>query len=478
LKITPQLKLLVAIASFGQKNLPFLKQIIRNYQDLPMSVDVVVVSESAKELGSNVKVVVGLPSKNPWSLPFAHKKILAENVEQYDLFIYTEDDMDVSKHNILAFIQNSDALTSDEIAGFIRYETDPAGSKILTDVHGRFHWKPESVKRRGDYTVAEFSNEHAAFYILTQPQLRKAIASGGYLREPYEGEYGLPETAATDPYTSCGFRKVVCISHIDNFLIQHMSNLYINRHGLSLIDFKEQIGTLLKIQGGLHPASMLFQFKSKLNHGRWEKSYYETPEKVLLEAIPDNTETVLSVGCGSGAAEAELKSRGCSVTALPLDSVIGAVAAQRGIEVVYGTLDEGFKKLKGRKFDCVFLTNLLHLHPNPAEIFDLCSQYLASGGSLVVAGPNFNRLPLLLKRILGWDDFGKLRHFDQSGISICGPGTLKKRCKQLGLCVETVEWFNSAASAHQNWAGIRQRLGGLTKRNWIIRACCMHPSVT
>ena len=92
-----RLRVLVAICSYGEKNLQFLKQIIQTYQRMPMAVDIVVLSEAPKDLGLNVKVVVGLPSKDPWSLPFGHKGIFAENVERYDLFIYSEDDIQISE---------------------------------------------------------------------------------------------------------------------------------------------------------------------------------------------------------------------------------------------------------------------------------------------------------------------------------------------------------------------------------------------
>ena len=65
-----RLRLLVAIASYGERHLELLKQVIRGYQHMAMDVDVVVVSDAPKALGSRVRVVVGLPSRNPWSFPF------------------------------------------------------------------------------------------------------------------------------------------------------------------------------------------------------------------------------------------------------------------------------------------------------------------------------------------------------------------------------------------------------------------------
>src|SRR5437879_6487444 len=73
-----RLRLLVAIASYGEKNLKFLKQMISTYRRMPFDVDVVVLCESPKNLGNEAEVVVGLPSRNPWSLPFAHKAIFAQ----------------------------------------------------------------------------------------------------------------------------------------------------------------------------------------------------------------------------------------------------------------------------------------------------------------------------------------------------------------------------------------------------------------
>lgn len=312
-----KLRLLVAIASFGEKNLEFLKRIIRNYQNLPMEVDVVVFSDKPKDLGNDVKVVVGLPSKHPWSLPFAHKAYFEQNVERYDLFAYSEDDMEVTEKNLQAFLQITPELEPGEIAGFLRYEMDGAGNCSLPEVHGPFHWKPESVKHRGAYTIAEFTNLHAAFYLLTREQLRKAIASGGFLREPCEGRYDMLCTAATDPYANCGFRKVICISSLGDFLIHHLSNRYTGRFGVSLSAFEAQIGTLMKIANHLHPAKTLCGADPAPSDAERPKIYYEKPSEEMLRLVPADAKTILSIGCGCGATEARLQQRGARVTAIP-----------------------------------------------------------------------------------------------------------------------------------------------------------------
>jgi trans-aconitate methyltransferase len=185
--------------------------------------------------------------------------------------------------------------------------------------------------------------------------------------------------------------------------------------------------------------------------------------------VTDDVKTILSIGCGWGATEAALKQRGSKVTALPLDSVIGAAAARNGIEVIYGTLDEGLRKLNGQKFDCIFISQLLHLQPDPGYLLEQCSQFVADGGTLMVIGPNFKRLPVLIKRALGCGDYRKLRSFDQSGISVCGPGSLVKYFRRAGLRLDIVRWQHEP-KAQTGWGAYRKYLGWLAAENWIVRA--------
>ncbi len=463
-------RLLVAIASYGEKNLAFLKRIIANYRSLPMQVDVVVLSEAPKDLGAGVKVLVGLPSKNPWSLPFAHKALFAENLDRYDLFIYSEDDIEVTETNVQAFLRATPHMQPDEIVGFLRFEVDKTGTRSMPEVHGRFHWKPESVGRRGPYTVAEFTNEHAAFYLLTQDQLRQAIRSGGFLRAPYEGRHDMLCTAATDPYTSCGFRKVICVSAIGDFLVHHMPNRYVGQMGISLASFQEQIQTLEAIGSRAHPASTLCPLESKLLHGRWSKLYYEDSSEAALRAVPADAKSILSIGCGWGAMEAALQARGAAVTAVPLDSVIGAAATRRhGFEMIYGDWNGCLDKLTGRKFDVVLMMNLLHLLPEPGRALEQSSRFLGTGGILVVGGPNFDRLPTWFRRTFGINDERKLRNFDQSDINRCGPRTLRRHLRNAGLQVTAVEWLDHRLSERK----LRARempLGSFTARDWLLKA--------
>jgi len=461
-------RLLVVIASFGEKNLEFLRRITRQYRRMTMRVDVVVVSEAPKPLDPDIKVIVGLPSRDPWSLPFAHKKIFAENLDNYDLFAYSEDDIDITEENIKAFLDVTPQLADGEIAGYLRYEVSSSGLRSLPDVHGGAHWRPESVRRRGPHTIAELTNEHAAFYLLTQAQLRQVIASGGFLRAPCEGRYDMACTAATDPYTNCGFRKVVCITRLEDFLIHHLSNRYAGKVGVSLCAFEQQVQTLIQICDGVHPARTLCDVESKMPGRAWSKSYYEEPSSELLQIIPVDAQTILSIGCGWGATEVQLKRRGASVTVLPLDSVIGAEAAHFGFEVIYGSMDECFTQLGERTFDCVLITNLVHLQRDPIRLLQQSSRFVANAGTIVISGPNLHPIRLL-KRALRIQNYRKLEDYPLSEIRRSGPKKLATHFRKSGFRVRAIRWYDHATIPTFLRRTI-SNLGAMSARGWIFQA--------
>jgi 2-polyprenyl-3-methyl-5-hydroxy-6-metoxy-1,4-benzoquinol methylase len=460
------LRLLVAVTSYGERNLEHLKKVIRGYQELPLQVRIIVFSEAPKNLGPGVEVIVGLPSKNPWSLGFAHKALFAREAENYDLFAYSEDDILITARNLEAFLKVTPHLASNEIVGFMHFERDTAGKIWMVNIGKHFHWVPESVRHRDGYLVAEFTNEHSAFYLLTKTQLKRAIASGGFLRDPYEGKYDMLCAAATDPYTSCGFRKVTCISHLDDFLIHHVPDRYLQWLDVSLSSFKEQIATLFDISRGAHPASTLCDVLPDPDSFEWAKGYYEKPSSELLGMIPNEAKEILSIGCGWGETERQLMERGAAVTAVPLDSVIGAVAASKGVDVIYGTWDECFNKLNGRRFDCVLMTNLLHLQPSPRKALAQCSEVVANRGSLVLTGPNFKRIPWLVKRVAGANGLSRI---GRRSLKASDPATLSSRLKRFGFRVTGLQWLDHTI-LQEYLRGREIPLGRFTAREWLLQA--------
>jgi SAM-dependent methyltransferase len=430
------MKILVAITSYGKANDKYLMRLIEEYRSMSHNVDIVVLSNIAKSV-DGAEVRVGLPTRDPWSLPFAHKQVLAERVNDYDLFIYSEDDTLVTEANIRAVLDLSKHLPEREIPGFFRYEISSGNQVNYPEFHRLYHWDPGSVRRRGEHVLAYFTGEHSACYLLTQRQLRSAIASGGYLVPPHRGKYDLACTAATDPYTQCGFQKLICISHVDDFLVHHLSNKYLGtRYGVDDPEFRRQIRVLLKIEQNGHSPVQLFSTETALQDGEYSKDYYELAREEVISAIPDGISNVLSLGCGSGNTEASLIKRGVRVVAAPLDPVILGGANAKGVTVVEGDLETVRDRLRVERFDCLLLQNVLHLLPDPAEVLRSYAHLLSKNAAVIALVPNLWSFGSVWREIRSREILKRRNGFENSKVQFTHAGLVRQWFQSTGMNIE------------------------------------------
>lgn len=432
------LRVLVAIASYGTSNDRYLHQLIREYRAMSFAVDIVIVSNVEKRITDDIACLVGLPNKNPWSLPFSHKKLFADRADQYDLFIYSEDDILITEKNLLAFLDVTASLRDDEVAGFLRIEKSEGDAVNFPDVHAYFHWDTTSVRSRGDYTLASFTNEHAACYVLTREQLARAIQSGGFIVEPHEGKYDLLCTAATDPYTQCGLAKLIPISHLDGFTVHHLSNKYVDSMGISKAALHQQIQALLQVATNPEASAPLLGTETRLWRCMYSKDYYEPVSEQAVAMIPDHVRSVLSIGCGSGCSERRLIERGCRVVAAPLDPVIASHAAAQGIEVVPGDLRAVLAKVGSERFDCILYQNVLHLAPDPVEMLALFRSVLAPSAVMIIQVPNMLCIPVLWRGARDRRRLHRRGGYKATGVHFTSSGTLKEWCRRAGLTLDRV----------------------------------------
>lgn len=448
------MKILVAIASHGTRNDEYLSRLIREYRSMSYSVDIVVLSNIQKPVPAGVELLVGLPTKDPWSLPFGHKKLFADRCEDYDLFIYSEDDTLITEKNIASFLRVSEVLAPNEIAGFLRVEKGRGGDLSYADIHAHFHWDPSSVRIRGEYTFAFFTCEHAACYVLTREQLKRAIASGNFVVGPHVEKYDLLCSAATDPYTQCGFEKLVCISHIDDFLIHHLSNKYTGtRFDVNDTEFRRQLKVLSSLAANGNHATSLFNTETKLREAEYSKSYYEPARPELDKMIPEGVKTVLSVGCGWGATELALAKRGLQVTAIGIDPVIPGEELRQKAEVISGDLPAALKRLDGRKFDCLLLLNVLHLVPDPAGLIASLGNLLSVDSQVIALVPNMQQLSARMRRPRPYSSFGKATDYEKFLVRYSDHRTVRQWFRRAGMKVrKTVDVLHPRAQKIARWS--------------------------
>lgn len=432
-----RLKILVALASYGTSNDHYLLRLIKEYRSMPFDIDIIILSNISKRPAPDTEILVGLPNKrNPWSLPFSHKSVFAERLKQYDLFIYSEDDILITEKNLRAFLEVTEVLREDEIVGFLRVEKGLSGNVNYPDVHGNFHWDPTTLRSRAGYTLANFTNEHAACYVLTQGQLRQAIRSGGFLVGPHEWKYDLLCTAATDPYTQCGFTKLIPISHLDDFTVHHLTNKYVGKMGVDGCEMQAQVDMLLRLAADPRKPMPLLNTETKLWRGLYSKDYYEACSEEVISMIPSETRSVLSIGCGSGATERRLVESGLRVVAVPLDPVISGSAAARGVEMVLGDFGGARERLKGERFDCLLCLNVLHLARDPAKILSQFQDALSAESVVIIQTPNMLCVPTIWKRIRNARRYRKLGSYEATGAHMSSIGRVNAWCRNSGLRID------------------------------------------
>ena len=463
------MKILVAIANYGSGSRQYVDKVMQTYREMSHDVDLVILSNIPKNMGEDVEVIVGLPSKNPWSLPFGHKKLFAERIDDYDLFIYSEDDILVSEHAIDAFIQATPHLNPDEIAGFMRVEYEPDGRVSYDMVHSFYRWDASTVCERNGELYAWFSNEHAAAYILTRDQLQRSIDSGGFLVEPYEHRYDLLCTAATDPYTSCGMTKLINLSRIEDFFIHHLPNKYLGVYGIHDDAMKVQIDALRKAARGELQPEVLFEVETRLPESRASKMIYAKADPDLLGAVGHDAKDILVVGAGHGELEAELTQRGHRVSAVPVDSVIGHALSNRGITTLPADLDRSCQALAGQQFDTLIFPESLHLFEDPVAALKSYRTFLKPGGKLLCTCPNLGNINVRRSRLKGEPGFASLGDFSATGTHYTTRGTAAGWLKKAGFNRIQSNPLMTRKRAKYNRLSLGLASGLLASR-WLIQA--------
>ena len=385
------MRVLVAIANHGRKNLEYLEHVLAAYREMPYEVSIVLLTDEAKNLGDDVEEIIGAPTEDPRSLPFGHRQLFADRIDDHDLFIYSEDDTLVTTDHIRAYAEVADELPLDLVPGFMRYEVRPSGERSYCSFHSVFHWEPDSVRRVGAHDVAAFTNLHAAVTIVDRARLRSAIASGGYLVGPHRLPSSMLVAAATDLYTQCGLSRVICLDRIDDFMLHHLPNVYLDKMGITTHELKLQLAALEDIRLGLKSGGRLFNTEADLPSLRLRRDYYSRPSAALSDVLGGTRGRALSVGCGTGDMERELFVSASSLTALPLDEVIAAVARDRGITTLPADFDEGLSQVADGSVDVILVHDVVKHVPNPPALLDRLSRTLAPHGRLVVTAPNLAR---------------------------------------------------------------------------------------
>lgn len=216
------MKIKVAIANYGESQLDCLKKVIEEFKSYKKyEVDITVYTTIPLEEKHKL-----YPESIGTNLPYVCRKDMADSIDDYDLFLYDENDMLITEDNIDAFLEHQETLLEDQVSGFIRYELND-GNKILVDMNP--YWGKLVTNRDGkDFSIV---NVHQGSWLLTRAQLKRCIDSQKFVMDVHHGRGGALEQGASDAYTECGIRKVLPIdlSLLKRLQIRHLPLKYTQR---------------------------------------------------------------------------------------------------------------------------------------------------------------------------------------------------------------------------------------------------------
>lgn len=228
------MKIKICIANYGVSQIGYMNRMIEEFKNF-------------KKYETDITVYTNVPVDHKHilygdeignCLPFQCRHHMAERINEFDLFLYNENDHLITEDNIDAFLEHSSRLDINQVSGFIRYE-EKDGKKVLLDPNpGRefINGVPTLIKNRyaNDFSLY---NNHQGCWLLDRERMKKVVDSGEFLinfpkQYSYNSETGMVycplEQGASDPYVICGLEKVFPrnIKLLERLLILHMPKKY------------------------------------------------------------------------------------------------------------------------------------------------------------------------------------------------------------------------------------------------------------
>lgn len=159
--------------------------------------------------------------------------------------------------------------------------------------------------------------------------------------------------------------------------------------------------------------------------------YYSHCREEILHHIPNDVESVLSVGCGSGITEAELVKKGINVVGIELNSDAAEKAKQRGLKVLNGDAMDVAIDIENL-FSCLIYADVLEHVIDPVSVLKRHIKFLKEGGTVVVSVPNFRH-------------YSVFQHLFVSGcIDYKDAGILDRSHLRITTRKMVVNWFDEA----------------------------------
>lgn len=222
-------KVLAVLVNYGDEQLDYLYQVTKELKSFKKYEVTIIVNSNVPILDNNVDLINQFILDDYQLLPLTCRKTIWDYKDDFDIFIFGENDHLFLEHHIDKHLEYTSILPQNRISGLIQYEQNNTG-RYYPAYHWKYEWDFNSVEEYDGKKFAHFTNLHQATFILTKKQLDfigKQYDFSQFFTSTDSG-YSVKCRVNTDIYQFCNMKKMICISEFEDNLIHHLPNLYIN----------------------------------------------------------------------------------------------------------------------------------------------------------------------------------------------------------------------------------------------------------
>jgi len=222
------MEVLAVIVNYGTEQLNYLQQVVNELKSFKKyNVTVVVHSNIPLNGLESIDHVNVIELENYQLLPMTCRQMINQEADNFDYFIFSENDHLWKEHHIDKYIEYSKILPYDRIPGLIQYEENETG-RYYPAYHAYYDWDYNSVEEYEGKKFAHFTNVHQASFVISKEVLKRIKETRDFNQFFGQDQYSVKCKTNTDIYLHSGMKKVICISEFENNLIHHLPNIYIN----------------------------------------------------------------------------------------------------------------------------------------------------------------------------------------------------------------------------------------------------------
>ena len=225
------MKILTTIACYSGNSNEYIEEVANQVKNIS---DVVIFSPERMNIdGVNIEIREKSLGKN---LVFEPRKYMLDRLDEYDYFLYNEDDVLIKEESLLYAIEVNEIISNEDIqnnVGFLRYELENDVPEFVdlnpgNSIHTGGNGVSDIIKyvtKIGDEYYFHPWNLHSGNFLLSKYQVKVLDHNGLFDVKPSNTYAGLLESGAS------GFnhylKKVTPTSNYKKLMTHHMSNKYI-----------------------------------------------------------------------------------------------------------------------------------------------------------------------------------------------------------------------------------------------------------